>query len=56
MPTDSENSNSYRVNRGGSWYYTPAYARVANRYRFAPSLRYDDLGFRLVGEEEEVIK
>ena len=42
-----------RVNRGGSWSYAPAFARVAGRYRNTPSIRFDYLGFRLVEEVEE---
>ena len=38
---------SNRVLRGGSWFYTPALARVANRSWLAPGVRYLDLGFRL---------
>jgi formylglycine-generating enzyme required for sulfatase activity len=38
---------SSRVLRGGSWYDDPRLARVANRSGDDPSLRYDDLGFRL---------
>ncbi len=41
-------TGSLRVRRGGSWYYYPGRARVANR-RFGggPGFRDDDLGFRL---------
>lgn len=53
MPTDSENSNSYRVNRGGTWDYYPRRARVALRFRNAPVYRDYYLGFRLVEEAEE---
>ncbi len=38
---------SYRVLRGGSWFYEAAYCRSANRYRLVPSYRYNRLGFRL---------
>jgi formylglycine-generating enzyme required for sulfatase activity len=41
-------SGTYRVCRGGSWYVTVAYARVANRVYGYPVDRYYDLGFRLV--------
>ncbi len=37
-----------RVLRGGSWSYYQDGARCAYRYRYNPSLRDDDLGFRLV--------
>ena len=38
---------SSRVGRGGGWYDTPAFARVAYRIRIAPGDRNLDLGFRL---------
>ena len=37
-----------RVFRGGSWSNAAAYARVARRYDYAPTLRDDDVGFRFV--------
>ena len=37
-----------RVIRGGAWYYASSYLRVARRYDFTPTLRYDALGFRIV--------
>jgi len=40
-------SGSYRVLRGGSWYYYPQSCRVAFRDYVSPGDRYDDLGFRL---------
>jgi sulfatase modifying factor 1 len=40
-------SGSYRVFRGGSWYYSPLYCRSAIRYGYAPSNRFSDLGFRV---------
>jgi len=40
-------SGSYRVLRGGSWNYTPRYARVANRNNDDPGHRYNNLGLRL---------
>lgn len=39
---------SYRVNRGGSWYFIPQIARVVCRYIDYTDYRYDLLGFRLV--------
>ena len=36
------------VVRGGSWNSTPRNLRSANRYRFAPSTRFNVFGFRLV--------
>ena len=40
-------SGSYRVNRGGSWYDSATYCRVANRSYDSPSNRSYFLGFRL---------
>ncbi|MCB9350699.1 MAG: SUMF1/EgtB/PvdO family nonheme iron enzyme [Lewinellaceae bacterium] len=40
-------SGSRRVNRGGSWFGTPAFARCANRDRDTPDRRLNLLGFRL---------
>ena len=40
-------SGSYRVIRGGSWSFSPAYLRCAYRNRYSPVLRFDSLGFRL---------
>ena len=40
-------SGSYRVSRGGSWYYDPAGCRVARRLNFTPDYRNGNLGFRL---------
>jgi len=42
---------SYRVCRGGSWNYLPAYCRVALRNSFSPNYRYNFLGFRLLRME-----
>ena len=36
-----------RVSRGGSWYNAPSSLRASNRFRYAPSLRSVNLGFRL---------
>ena len=41
-------SGSYRVFRGGSWYGSAAYCRVANRNDSSPGYRYHNLGFRVV--------
>ncbi|MFN8304513.1 MAG: SUMF1/EgtB/PvdO family nonheme iron enzyme [Saprospiraceae bacterium] len=38
---------SVRVVRGGSWYYAPAIARVANRLYDFPASRSGNVGFRL---------
>ncbi|NJM66438.1 MAG: SUMF1/EgtB/PvdO family nonheme iron enzyme [Acaryochloris sp. RU_4_1] len=36
-----------RVLRGGSWYNKPRYCRAANRSRYAPHNRINDIGFRV---------
>ena len=40
-------SGSFRVLRGGSWYYAGWSCRSSNRFSFTPDLRIYDLGFRL---------
>jgi formylglycine-generating enzyme required for sulfatase activity len=40
-------TGSYRVNRGGSWYYFARGVRAANRSGGDPRNRNDNLGFRL---------
>jgi formylglycine-generating enzyme required for sulfatase activity len=40
-------SGSYRVNRGGSYYYYAEYCRVADRGRYSPDFRGNNIGFRL---------
>ncbi|MFT6359065.1 MAG: sulfatase activating formylglycine-generating enzyme [Saprospiraceae bacterium] len=40
-------TGSYRVLRGGSWFYSPQYCRVANRYAYTPTYRDYYIGFRL---------
>jgi formylglycine-generating enzyme required for sulfatase activity len=40
--------NQYRVIRGGDWYHDASFCEVSYRYINAPTLRYYDLGFRLV--------
>ncbi|MDX2234715.1 MAG: SUMF1/EgtB/PvdO family nonheme iron enzyme [Hyphomonadaceae bacterium] len=37
----------YRVYRGGSWLNYPQFLRSALRFRSSPTIRYDDVGFRL---------
>ena len=41
-------SGTYRVVRGGSWYYDPRYCRSASRFRVSPVDRSFNLGFRIV--------
>jgi formylglycine-generating enzyme required for sulfatase activity len=41
-------SGSYRVIRGGSWNNVAQFTRSASRNYYAPSIRFYDLGFRLV--------
>ncbi len=41
-------SGSFRVNRGGGWYFDPRFARVANRGSRVPDYRSDFLGVRLL--------
>lgn len=38
---------SRRVVRGGSWINYPQDLRLANRYRYVPTVRFDVLGFRI---------
>lgn len=40
-------AGSYRVLRGGSWYYNAAYARVAGRSCHSPTYTFYFLGFRI---------
>ena len=52
-PTDgsawlSENENSSRVVRGGSWLDDPRNCRSASRHNHTPDDRYDSFGFRVV--------
>ena len=44
-------SGSYRVARGGGWYYVARYVRSAARFIYAPGGCYNYLGFRLVRTE-----
>ena len=48
--TNTNDDDSYRVNRGGSCNYTAQSARVANRDFDGPGYRYNLLGFRLSRE------
>jgi len=40
-------TGSYRVSRGGSWYYDARNCRVSNRHSDYPGFRNHDIGFRL---------
>ena len=48
-PTDPRgiSSGAYRVGRGGSWFRSTIYCRVAGRIFSGPSDTYDNLGFRV---------
>ncbi|MEK6535829.1 MAG: SUMF1/EgtB/PvdO family nonheme iron enzyme, partial [Thermodesulfobacteriota bacterium] len=41
-------SGTHRVGRGGSWYNDATFCRSTSRYRYAPEIRDDFLGFRIV--------
>lgn len=41
-------TGSFRVNRGGSWFFTPQGVRSANRGRDSPGRRSSSLGFRVL--------
>jgi formylglycine-generating enzyme required for sulfatase activity len=43
-----EQNSANRVHRGGGWFNSPAYARVALRYGYVPGFRGASLGVRLV--------
>ena len=44
-------SGSYRVRRGGGWFYDAGACRVSDRYNDPPGGRGDGLGFRLLRME-----
>ncbi|MGF1518462.1 MAG: SUMF1/EgtB/PvdO family nonheme iron enzyme [Nodosilinea sp.] len=44
----TDNNDAKRLLRGGSWIDVPAGCRFANRNRYAPGVRYDLIGFRVV--------
>ena len=43
----TDNLDSPRINRGGSWINAPRYCRSAYRLNNNPDVRYDNLGFRV---------
>jgi formylglycine-generating enzyme required for sulfatase activity len=45
--TPNDQRASIRVIRGGSWWFDPRDARVADRFRVVPSGRYVSVGFRV---------
>lgn len=47
-PVGPSTGSSFRVNRGGSWFYTALHCRSANRFGHLPGLRLNFLGFRLL--------
>lgn len=46
-PWITTKENDPRVLRGGSWYNKPRYCRAANRSRYTPNNRVNDIGFRV---------
>jgi formylglycine-generating enzyme required for sulfatase activity len=46
----SDDDNSHRVRRGGSYNYDPLQCRSANRHCNAPSIKFTNCGFRVVCE------
>ncbi|MCL2414960.1 MAG: SUMF1/EgtB/PvdO family nonheme iron enzyme [Bacteroidales bacterium] len=42
-----DESGSYRVLRGGSWYFNARYCRVSYRFSYSPDDRHFSIGFRL---------
>jgi sulfatase modifying factor 1 len=44
-------TGTFRVERGGGWYYSAIICRVAYRYFHIPAFRYNSYGFRLVLSE-----
>ena len=46
-PWMTKKDSDPRVLRGGSWYNKPRYCRAANRSRYTPNNRINDIGFRV---------
>lgn len=46
-PKEYKDGVTYRVRRGGSWYSSARVCRSAYRDKYQPSIRFDNLGFRL---------
>ena len=44
---------SFRVIRGGGWFFTARYCRCAYRFRREPGFRHDSLGFRVAAVQVE---
>jgi hypothetical protein len=45
-----DGTGKYKSLRGGSWDFNPEYVRVSGRLRIEPEVRFNDFGFRCVGE------
>jgi len=51
--SDKQNTSSFRVIRGGSWYSLPAYVRAAARFGNRPKNQDITIGFRVVMEHKK---
>ena len=43
----TDDSDTFRVVRGGNWYSNAGYSHVSFRYNFVPRVRIKQLGFRI---------